>query len=198
MIAKRIMDVCLTIPGIVLLSPLMLLIAIVIKFESKGPVLFRQVRIGRFGRPFKIMKFRSMTVANNTGPNITAANDQRITRLGRVLRKYKLDEFPQLFNVLLGEMSLVGPRPEVPEYVVHYSDASKKIVFSVPPGLTDFAAIEFRNESELLDASVDPAATYVADILPKKIEYYEKYVAERSLLLDIRLILKTLVAIARH
>lgn len=199
MIAKRIFDLVFVIPGIVVLLPIMAIIAVLVKIDSPGPALFRQVRVGRFGHEFRICKFRTMSAASDSdGPKVTAGNDARITAVGRVLRRYKLDELPQLFNVLKGEMSLVGPRPEVPDYVKYYPDDIRQKVFSVPPGLTDYAAIEFRNESELLDQAQDPVSTYVQDVLPQKLKLYERYVAERSLLLDVRLILRTFAAIARN
>mgnify|MGYP001815787708 CR=1 FL=1 len=199
MIAKRIFDLVFVVPGIIVLLPLLAVIAVLVRLDSPGPAFFRQVRVGRFGREFRIFKFRTMSVGSDgDGPKVTVGSDARITAVGRVLRKYKLDELPQLFNVLKGEMSLVGPRPEVPDYVKYYPDDCRDKVLSVPPGLTDYAAIEFRNESEILDAAQDPVLAYVQDVLPQKLSFYEKYIDERSLLLDIRLILRTFVVIVRH
>jgi len=193
MITKRIFDLALTIPGLFLLSPLLVLIAIWIKLDSPGTVLFRQERIGCHGRPFYVYKFRTMTEgAEKQGEKITIAGDTRITRSGLFLRKYKLDELPQLFNVVKGEMSLVGPRPEVPEYVEYYPDDAKQLVLSVPPGITDLASIKFRKENEILASAPDPVATYINDIIPEKLGYYEEYVLNRSLLMDIKLIIKTI------
>lgn len=192
MVAKRIFDLCFTIPGLVLLFPLFIIIATWIKIDSPGPVFFRQTRVGKKGVIFQILKFRTMILdAEKKGEQITVGQDPRITRSGNFLRKYKLDELPQLINVLLGEMSLVGPRPEVPKYVEYYPSHIKNIILSVPPGITDFASIEYRDESTLLAQSVDPELIYIQEILPTKLEYYVKYVNERSLYLDFKLILKT-------
>ena len=166
MIAKRIFDLLFTIPSILILSPLFLYIALWIKRDSPGPVFYRQIRVGRFGKEFNVLKFRSMIEdAEKRGSKITIGGDHRITRSGRFLRKFKLDEFPQLFNVLKGEMSLVGPRPEVPEYVSLYSEEQKKIIFSVPPGMTDYASLEFSNESELLKDPDDSEKVYLNKIV---------------------------------
>ena len=198
MIAKRLFDLLLVVPGVLLLLPLMLFIAAIIKLDSPGPALFRQERVGRHGRSFEIFKFRTMAAdARERGPNITVGTDSRITRVGRTLRKYKLDELPQLLNVLRGEMSLVGPRPEVAEFVDIYPTELRDVVLSVPPGLTDYAAIEFRSESEVLGAAADPRACYVNEVLPKKLALYARYVRERSLGLDMLLIARTIVAILR-
>jgi len=193
MITKRIFDLALTISGLLLLSPLLVAIAIWIKLDSPGKVLFRQERIGCHGRPFHVYKFRTMMEgAEKQGEKITIAGDPRITRSGLFLRKYKLDELPQLFNVVKGEMSLVGPRPEVPEYVEYYPDDAKQLILSVPPGITDLASIKFRKENEILASAPDPVATYINDIIPEKLSYYEEYVLNRSLLMDIKLIIKTI------
>ena len=190
MIGKRLFDLSCVIPGLCLLSPLFLLIALWIKLDSRGPILFLQTRVGQYGKPFKIIKFRTM-MPKNTGLNLTIGCDQRITRCGHFLRKYKLDELPQLINILKGEMSLVGPRPEVPEYVALYPDTIRDYVLSVPGGMTDYASIEFSNESELLAQSQQPELDYVEKILPIKLAYHQKYISEHSLSLDILLILRT-------
>ena len=196
MFAKRIFDLVFVIPGLLILSPVFLVIALLIKRDSDGPVLFKQERAGLHGKPFKVLKFRTMVVdAEKKGAKVTTGGDPRITPSGHWLRKYKLDELPQLINVLKGEMSLVGPRPEVPEYVEFYTDKQKQTVLSVPPGITDIASIEFRNENELLAGSKDPVKDYKEKVLPIKLSYYEQYVKERSLWLDFKLILKTIVAI---
>ncbi|MGV1098831.1 sugar transferase [Thiovibrio sp. JS02] len=195
---KRIFDVLLASFGMLILWPLFLVLAIWIRLDSPGPVFFRQVRVGRNGKEFRIFKFRTMVAdADKNGMKITVYGDRRITRSGRWLRRYKLDELPQLFNVIKGEMSLVGPRPEVPEYIGHYPESAREVILSVPPGLTDFAAIEFRNENELLANCQDPRREYVEKILPIKIKYYLQYVAEQSLFLDFRLIVRTLLKIIR-
>lgn len=192
MMAKRVLDLVLSISGLILLSPLMLGIAGIIKSTSRGPVFFRQTRIGRFGRPFTIYKYRTMvTGAESMGERITVGRDPRITSVGAFLRKYKLDELPQLINVVKGDMSLVGPRPEVPEFIEYYSDSDKKMVLSVRPGITDLASIEFRNENLLLMAADDPVREYTENILPRKIELYRKYVQEHTLWLDMRILMKT-------
>jgi len=195
-LAKRIFDLLFTIPGLLLLSPVFLFVSLLIKLDSAGPVFFRQERVGRFGRPFHIFKFRTMCLnAEAQGRQITVGEDPRITGSGRFLRKYKLDELPQLINVITGEMSLVGPRPEVPRYVVFYPDAVRAKVLSVLPGITDFASIEFKDENAILGSAADPDRAYVEEVIPLKLAFYEKYVEERSLLVDFKLILKTLQVI---
>lgn len=189
---KRLFDLVFSTVGLLGLSPFFLLIALLIKIDSSGPIFFRQVRVGRYLFPFKIHKFRTMVVnASDLGPSVTTDDDPRVTRVGKILRKYKLDELPQLIDVLLGDMSLVGPRPEVPKYVDTYSDADKTTIFSVKPGITDKASIEFRNENELIANSSDVDSVYLEKILPIKLVYYREYVETRSLWLDIKIILKT-------
>ena len=198
MIAKRIFDLVFVIPGLLLLSPVLFLSAFSVKIDTTGPVFFRQERVGKYGELFRIFKFRTMVVdAESFGGKVTVGRDPRITRSGAFLRKYKLDELPQLINVFKGEMSLVGPRPEVPEYVAHWPADARELVLSVPPGITDFASIEFRNENDLLDGADDPVEKYIQEITPIKLEFYERYVRERSLWLDFRLILQTVVAVFR-
>jgi len=194
--AKRIFDFCFSLAGLIVLLPAMIVIAILIKLDSKGPIFFRQERVGRFGRPFKIHKFRTMRAdAESQGLKITISSDRRITRVGHILRKYKLDELPQLIDVIAGHMSLVGPRPEVPRYVAFYPQAIREAVLSVPPGITDFASIEFKDENEILNQSQDPEKDYIERILPVKLAYYRRYVHERSLWLDFVLILRTIKSI---
>ena len=198
MLGKRCFDLCLTLPGLILLAPLFLVIMIWIKLSSTGPVFFRQDRVGRCGVCFQIYKFRTMVVdAEKMGSQITVGADKRITKCGSFLRKYKLDELPQLINVLKGEMSLVGPRPEVPRYVAEYPETIRQIVLSVPPGITDLASIEFVDESTLLGNAGDPEKTYIEEIMPIKLGYYLKYVQERNLLLDFKLIIRTVLKIVR-
>jgi len=178
--------------GILVLIIPMILIACWIKADSKGPVFFRQTRVGRNGKEFKIYKFRTMAVdAERNGVQLTVGADSRVSSAGRFLRKYKLDELPQLVNVLKGDMSIVGPRPEVPKYVEYYPSQIKSLVLSVRPGITDPASLFFRNENEMLAESDDPESTYIQTIIPIKLEYYSQYVRERSLLTDITLIAKT-------
>ncbi len=182
--------------GLLLLAPLMLLTAMWIKLDSTGSVLFLQLRVGRYGEPFQIYKFRSMvTGAPGMGPSITVAEDPRITRAGKFLRRYKLDELPQLWNVLVGDMSLVGPRPEVPEYVALYTNAQKEKILSLRPGITDLASLEFSNESDLLAASEEIRTSYATSILPRKLRLYESYVDERSLALDLRIVFATIMVL---
>ncbi len=195
--AKRLFDLFFTIPGVIALSPLLLLIAIWVKVDSPGPVFFRQVRVGLNGKPFRIYKFRTMVAdAERRGRQITVGEDARITQSGAFLRKYKLDELAQLFNVLAGDMSLVGPRPEVPKYIDLYPEAVRAAVLSVRPGMTDYAAIRFKDENDALVRADDPERIYIEEILPAKQAYYLQYVAEQSLWLDFKLILLTIKAIA--
>lgn len=189
---KRVFDFLGAAAGSVVLAPLFLAIAVAVVLETGRPVLFRQERVGLHGRTFRIFKFRTMVAGAEAGGQLTVAGDARVTRVGRFLRKHKLDELPQLWNVILGHMSLVGPRPEVPRYVSKYSEADRRIVLSVRPGITDNASIEFRNENDLLQAAEDPDEAYVRDILPRKLALYRQYVTNRSLFTDFRIILKTL------
>lgn len=197
MFLKRAFDLLFVVPGLILLSPVFLLIAFVIKLSSDGPIFFKQVRVGQQGKLFCVLKFRTMVMdAEAKGAKVTIHGDPRITKVGHFLREYKLDELPQLINVLKGEMSLVGPRPEVPEYVSFYTDDVKKIVLSVPPGITDRASIEFKDENRILAGSVDPIKDYQEKVLPIKLNYYTKYVQERSLWLDFRLIIATIYLVS--
>ncbi len=194
--AKRLFDIVCAGIGLLLLSPLLLAVAVWVKLDSRGPVMFRQERVGRFGRPFRIHKFRTMRVdAPKLGPQITIGDDARITRSGRWLRATKIDELPQLWDVLRGAMSLVGPRPEVPRYVAMYPAALREVVLSVRPGITDPASLSFRNESELLAKAADPEREYVEVVMPMKLGLAADYVRNASLMGDIRLILATLGAI---
>ncbi|QSJ20063.1 sugar transferase [Nostoc sp. UHCC 0702] len=189
---KRLFDLFFSLIGTVILLPLFITIAIWIKLDSPGNIFFQQVRVGRFGREFKIYKFRTMIQeAEKIGKQITVANDKRITRSGRFLRKYKLDELPQLFNVIKGEMSLVGPRPEVPKYVALYT-AEQRRVLEVLPGITDLASIKFHNESELLNDMNNSENFYIHEIMPRKLELNMQYINRFSLFLDLAIVLKTL------
>jgi lipopolysaccharide/colanic/teichoic acid biosynthesis glycosyltransferase len=196
-LSKRLFDLLAAGAGLVLLAPLLLGVALWVKLDSTGPVLFRQVRVGRHGVPFEIYKFRTMADRPDGGAQLTVGLDPRVTRAGRFLRRYKLDELPQLFNVLEGTMSLVGPRPEVPRYVECYPSAVRNTVLSVAPGVTDLAAILYKDESTILGQARDPERAYVETILPVKLEYYQRYVRERSFWLDLRIIFQTLAAIVR-
>jgi lipopolysaccharide/colanic/teichoic acid biosynthesis glycosyltransferase/peptidoglycan/LPS O-acetylase OafA/YrhL len=195
MLTKRLFDIVAALAGLLLLAPLMLVLAAWIKVDSAGPVLYRQRRVGRNGVPFRIVKFRTMHTSAEDIGLLSLADDARATRAGRLLRRHKLDELPQLFNVLRGEMSLVGPRPEVPRYVEHYPPAVRDLVLSVPPGITDWAAIHFRDEGEILRRAADPERTYVLQVLPVKLEYYVRYVQQRSLLTDLRILFHTVGAL---
>ena len=194
--AKRLFDLLLSVLGLLVLAPLLLAIALWIKLDSRGPVMFRQERVGRFGKPFLIHKFRTMRAdAPRLGPEITVGADARITRAGRFLRGSKLDELPQLWDVLRGAMSLVGPRPEVPRYVALYPAELRELVLSVRPGITDPASLSFRDESELLAGAADPEREYVDVVMPAKLRLAADYVRQASLLTDLRLILATLGAL---
>ena len=186
---KRAFDIGFSFGTLLILAPLLIAMALWIKFDSPGPVFFRQTRVGRGGREFRICKFRTMRAdAEQRGPQLTIGADRRITRSGAWLRKYKVDEIPQFFNVLFGDMSIVGPRPEVRRYVDLYAPATRQSVLSVRPGITDLASIEYRDENELLAASADPERTYVEQVLPAKLALSERYIRERSFLGDLRII----------
>jgi lipopolysaccharide/colanic/teichoic acid biosynthesis glycosyltransferase len=192
---KRLFDISAAFVGLALLTPLFVVVALWIKADSAGPVFFRQQRVGQWGKPFNIFKFRTMATRTDETRQLTVGDDARITRAGRFLRQYKLDELPQLINVLLGTMSLVGPRPEVPRYVACYPADARMIVLSVKPGITDWASILYRDESRMLGQAVDPEKAYIDTVLPIKLNYYVRYVQERSFWIDLQIICKTLVAI---
>jgi lipopolysaccharide/colanic/teichoic acid biosynthesis glycosyltransferase len=182
--------------GLVILAPVFAVIAIAIRLEDGGPIFYRQVRVGRAGRLFEIEKFRSMTPAPNGAiPGLTIAGDPRVTRVGAVLRRAKLDELPQLFNVLQGEMSLVGPRPETPDLMFHYSRSQRAVMVSVRPGMTDYASVLLRDESELLARALDPAKFYRERIMPLKCELCARYVSDMGPLTDLRVVLATIWSI---
>ena len=194
-VAKRIFDIIASATGLVIFSPLMLVIAYLIKREDGGPVFYRGVRVGRYGKPFRIYKFRTMVVnAEKVGGPSTADDDPRITRIGKVLRKYKLDELPQLINVLKGEMSIVGPRPEVQFYVDMFTEEEKAIL-SVRPGITDWASLWNPDEGAILAGSPDPEKTYMEKIRPTKIKLQLKYVKERSFWVDLKIIALTILTV---
>lgn len=191
--AKRLFDLALAALGLLLLSPLLLLVAAAVKLDSPGPVFFRQERVGRHGVPFRIHKFRSMRVdAETVGPQVTVGLDPRITRVGHWLRGRRFDELPQLIDVLLGDMSLVGPRPEVPRYVAHYPAALRAQVLSVRPGITDPASLAFIDEAGLLASADDPEREYVQTILPRKLARQAEYAARATLASDLVVIARTL------
>lgn len=196
MSVKRIFDFTASLAGLLLVFPLLVVAALAIRFESPGPAFFLQERVGYRGKTFQIIKFRTMRRnAPSEGPQITVGADPRITRIGHLLRKSKLDELPQLINVLKGEMSLVGPRPEVPAFMARYTPEQRSVILSVRPGITDFAAIEFSDEAEILARAKDPETAYVDEVMPRKFALYKRYVDERSLWLDIQLIGRTVAKI---
>jgi len=196
MIAKRMLDIFVSLITLIVSAPVFLFVAIWIKLDSPGPVFFFQTRVGRYGKLFRIHKFRSMTVgAESVGPLITAHRDARVTRCGYFLRRTKLDELPQFFDVLIGNMSLVGARPEVPKYVALYPSNIRSAVLSLRPGITGNAALVYQREGELLSQSMDPEKMYIEEILPAKLEYYYDYACTRSLAMDILIILRTLMAV---
>lgn len=195
---KRLFDVLCAALGLAALLPVLVLIAIWIKLDSPGPVFFRQVRVGRFGIPFRIHKFRTMRVNAEQAGRLTVGRDSRITRSGHLLRKTKLDELPQLIDVLIGKMSLVGPRPEVQEFIDCYPDDIKAKVLSVRPGITDRASIEMVDENEILSKYPDPRQAYIDHILPIKQRYYVEYVDNHGVLTDIKIILDTILKIIKR
>lgn len=190
---KRFFDFIFVSIGLVAFLPLLSLIALLIKSNSPGPVFFGGIRIGRYGRPFRIYKFRSMVVdAEKLGGPSTPADDPRLTKIGKFLKKYQLDELPQLINVFMGDMSLVGPRPEVPLYVDMMSKAERKTILSVRPGMTDLASLWLFHEGDILKGSLDPEKTYREKIRPKKIKLQIEYVKNQSFWLDLKIIFKTI------
>jgi len=195
---KRLFDLVVGGGVLVLAAPILLIVALLLLSRRDGPVLFRQTRVGHHGDPFTLYKFRTMRPASgNTEKQITVGADSRITPIGGVLRKTKLDELPQLWNVVCGEMSLVGPRPETPEFVANYPPQLRDIVLSVRPGITDLASIKYRNESDLLAAAPDPIAYYEEVILPDKLRIAAAYVKKRSILGDVGIIAQTLLVVIR-
>ena len=195
---KRLFDLMITIPMLLLVSPFFLIIALLIKLGSNGPVFYMQTRVGLNSSDFKIFKFRTMHVnADKAGLLTVGGRDPRVTPIGFFLRKYKLDELPQLLNVLFGSMSLVGPRPEVRKYVDLYNAEQQKVL-SVKPGITDYASIEYSKENELLAKSNDPERTYIDEIMPAKLLLNQKYIAEKSLTTDMKIIWLTFKKIISH
>lgn len=197
-VGKRFFDLILSSLGLILLSPLFIIIAILIKLNSKGEIFFFQTRVGMNERLFSICKFRTMIpLAESQGLQITSNNDPRINALGKILRKFKIDELPQLINVFKGEMSLVGPRPEVPKYIEFYPETTRKKIFSVKPGITDWASIKYKDENQLINASTNPEQTYIKEILPNKLNYSLEYINKANLFEDLNVILQTLLAIIK-
>jgi len=193
---KRLFDIIFSFLGLIIISPFLLIVALLIKIDSKGPVFYRGERIGRFGKQFRIFKFRTMVEnADKIGGPSTASDDPRLTGIGNFLKKYQVDELPQLINVLRGEMSLVGPRPEVRMYVDMMTEEEKKTILSVPQGMTDLASLWDFHEGEVLKGSSDPEKIYQEKIRPKKIELQKKYAQNHNFFLDLKIILKTILKI---
>ncbi|MEN3324107.1 sugar transferase [Mariniflexile soesokkakense] len=195
MIAKRCFDISFSIIGLILLAPLLILISILIKIDSKGPILFIQGRVGKNNKDFNIYKFRTMQIQSETKGLLTLGNnDSRITKIGYFLRRYKIDEFPQLLNILKGDMSFVGPRPELRYYVNFYSEDDMKI-FVVRPGITGLASLKYRNEVELLKAAENPEEFFIKTIIPDKLKYNKEYIKRRSFFFDLKLIFITIAKV---
>jgi lipopolysaccharide/colanic/teichoic acid biosynthesis glycosyltransferase len=188
---KRLFDIIVSLIALLVLMPFLFIIGLLIAMESKGGAFYQQVRVGKDQVPFKLLKFRSMRPGSDKKGLITVGNnDNRITGMGRFVRKYKVDELPQLINVIKGDMSLVGPRPEVPKYVALYNPVQLKVL-SVRPGLTDYASLEYFDENEVLAKTDDPHKTYVEEIMPRKLALNLKYIEEQSFLTDLKIIGKT-------
>ncbi len=193
----RLSDIVLSLLGLLFLLPIFLILAVWIKFDSQGSIFFRQIRVGKDGKDFRIYKFRTMIVnAEKMGIITIGERDPRITNSGYFLRKYKLDELPQLINVLKGEMSFVGPRPEVRKYVEMYNQEQLKIL-TVKPGITDYASIEYINEDEILGKSLDPEKTYIEEIMPQKIKYNMKYINNKTVIEYFKIIFLTIIKIIK-
>lgn len=193
--AKRLFDMVFALLGLAVLFPFFFIIAAWIKLDSKGPVFFRQMRVGRGSVLFQIHKFRTMDLNSESVGRLTVGNDSRVTRIGHFLRRYKIDELPQLIDVVAGNMSLVGPRPEVREFIDEYPDDIREKVLSVRPGITDLASIEMVDENEILSSYDDPRRAYIDIILPIKQRYYLDYVANNSVKYDCVIIWKTIIKI---
>lgn len=190
---KRIFDFLFSFFGIIILSPIFIIVSIAIKLDSKGSILFLQKRVGRYGKEFNIYKFRTMvTDAEKLGKQITVGKDNRITRVGAFLRKFKIDELPQLFNVLKGDMSLVGPRPEVPKYVALYNEEQRKVL-DIRPGITDMASLRYKDENDILGKVDNPEEYYINVIMKDKLNLNLEYIEKSNVFFDIYLILKTII-----
>lgn len=194
---KRLFDITTSLIALILLLPLIIVVSILIMSDSKGGAFFHQIRVGQKGREFKLHKFRTMRPAAESSGQLTVGmRDSRITKIGYTLRRYKLDELPQLWNILVGEMSVVGPRPEVPKYVGMYNAEQRKVL-NVRPGLTDYASIKYVNENEVLEKSSNPEKTYIEEIMPEKLQLNLKYIEEQSLITDLKILSATFKAIFR-
>ena len=194
---KRIFDIFFSLFVLAILSPILFVVILLILSDSKGGAFFHQIRVGKNGVEFKLHKFRTMKPASeNSGQLTVGMRDSRITKVGYYLRKSKLDEMPQLWNILVGEMSVVGPRPEVPKYVALYN-AQQRLVLTVKPGLTDYASIKYVKENEILEKSSNPEQTYIDEIMPEKLALNIQYIREKSMLVDLKIIINTALAIIR-
>ncbi|ETS31907.1 glycosyl transferase possibly involved in lipopolysaccharide synthesis [Photorhabdus khanii NC19] len=191
-IIKIVFDFTASSIGLIILSPILIAIAIWIKIDSKGPIFFRQKRVGQYNKDFYIHKFRSMTTDSEQKGQLTVGHDLRITNSGKFIRKYKLDELAQLINVVQGKMSLVGPRPEVPQFMDKYPDDVRNKILSVKPGITDLASIEMIDENQILDKYADPHQAYIDIVMPIKAKYYLEYVDDKSFFHDLKIIFKTI------
>lgn len=192
-VVKRIFDFLLSLFGIIILSPIFIIVSIAIKLDSKGRILFLQKRVGRYGKEFNIYKFRTMvTDAEKLGKQITVGKDNRITKVGAFLRKFKIDELPQLFNVLKGDMSLVGPRPEVPKYVALYNKEQRKVL-DIRPGITDMASLRYKDENDILGKVDNPEEYYINVIMKDKLKLNLEYIEKSNIFFDIYLIFKTII-----
>ncbi|TBN06546.1 sugar transferase [Hyunsoonleella flava] len=188
---KRIFDLVFSFLGLVILFPVLAIIAIIIKLDSKGPILFIQERVGQYNKEFNIYKFRTMYVKSQKKGLLTIGdNDSRVTKIGYFLRKYKIDEFPQLFNIIKGDMSFVGPRPEL-RYYVNFYGQDDMVIFKLKPGITGLASLEYRNEVELLKKAKDPEKYFIETIIPDKLRYNKLYLKKQSFMFDLKLIFKT-------
>ena len=192
---KRVFDIFCSFFGLLVLSPLLLIVALLVVTTSRGGVFYRQVRVGKDFRNFKILKFRSMRHdSDKKGLLTVGSKDNRVTKVGYFIRKYKIDELPQLINVFVGDMSFVGPRPEVPKYVEMYNEEQRKVL-SVRPGITDYASIEYRNENDILAKSDNPEQTYIDEVMPAKLKLNLRYISEMSLKTDLKIIFGTIFKI---
>jgi lipopolysaccharide/colanic/teichoic acid biosynthesis glycosyltransferase len=194
---KRMLDLLLAVPGFIILLPLLGLISLIMLLGDPGPVFFLQTRVGKNFKLFILFKFRTMVIdAGQKGPAVTGQDDPRITTIGKWLRRFKLDELPQVLNVIKGDMSLVGPRPEIQKYVTLFADDYKTIL-TIKPGITDYAALEYRQEEKILNNYADIDQSYIREVLPLKIKLYKKYIKEMSLLTDLRILIRTMGSIMR-
>ncbi|NHB87596.1 sugar transferase [Photorhabdus tasmaniensis] len=191
-VIKIIFDFISSLIGLIIISPILIGIAIWIKMDSKGPIFFRQKRVGQYNKIFYIHKFRSMTIGSEQKGQLTVGNDRRITNSGKFIRKYKIDELAQLIDVIQGKMSLVGPRPEVPQFMDKYPDDVRNKILSVKPGITDLASIEMIDENDILDKYADPHQAYIDIVMPIKAKHYLEYIDNKSFFYDLKIIFKTI------